>query len=281
MPLPVSFSSPEVPEQLTDAQQANFAELIYARTGIRVSSQKKMLLSNRLRRRLRGTGIASFGEYYDHLVRLRQSDPEWDALIQEITTHETFLFRDEVQWNWFRHEFLHACAGVAPGQLRIWSAAASTGDEAFTIASCIAGHLPNWRRWRIQVLGTDIGVGALKQAQRAVFNDRAMRLVPPDFKTRYFTRLDGSLWKAKPELMEIVAFRQHNLLTPLAEPPMDLVILKNVLIYFDAESKKQVMKNIRAAVRPGGLLLTGAAEGVSDLLRDFKTVQSWLHQKPK
>ncbi|HUT14523.1 MAG TPA: CheR family methyltransferase, partial [Thermoguttaceae bacterium] len=107
---------------------------IYDRTGIRVSPQKKTLLSNRLRRRLKQTGIEDFGEYYRHLKGLRPNDPEWDLLLQEITTHETYLFRDEAQWDWFRNTFLPQCAsevrsGTAQRSLRVWSAACSTGDE--------------------------------------------------------------------------------------------------------------------------------------------------------
>ena len=87
-------------DQVTEAELRRFAELIYARTGIHVSPQKRTLLSNRLRRRLRVTGIADFAQYYDHLRRLRPNDAEWDAFLQEITTHETYLFRDEGQWDW-------------------------------------------------------------------------------------------------------------------------------------------------------------------------------------
>jgi chemotaxis protein methyltransferase CheR len=286
MPLPVKASSSHDLEQVTDAQLANFADLIYGRTGIRVSPQKKMLLSNRLRRRLRETQISSFGAYYKHVVQLKPSDPEWDALVQEITTHETFLFRDESQWTWFRKSFLASCAaGTPPGGarevLRIWSAACSTGDEPYTIACSIAASLPNWKQWKIRVLGTDIGLGALEECRRATFSERAMRLVPVDLKSRYFTRLPAApLWKARSMLTELVGFRQHNLLNRLCEPPFDVVFLKNVLIYFDTASKKRVMEHVRNAVRPGGLLVTGAAEGVSEYLREFKCLQSWLHQRP-
>lgn len=287
MPLPVKMANSHDLEQVTDAQLASFADLIYGRTGIRVSPQKKMLLSNRLRRRLRETQIASFGDYYKHIVRLKPSDAEWDALVQEITTHETFLFRDESQWNWFRRNYLASCAsGKPPGgekqTLRIWSAACSTGDEPYTIACSIIGSLLTWKQWKIRVLGTDIGLGALEECREATFSERSMRLVPEDFKNRYFTKLAAApLWKAKPVLTELVAFRQHNLLNRLCEPPFDIVFLKNVLIYFDAASKKRVMEHICAAVRPGGLLVTGAAEGVSEYLREFNCLQSWLHQRPE
>ena len=97
---------PGTPDQVSDAQFARYAELIHARTGIRVLPQKKILLSNRLRRRLRATRVSDFEAYYQHLKRLPQQHPEWDAFLQEITTHETYLFRDQVQWDWLRSVYL-------------------------------------------------------------------------------------------------------------------------------------------------------------------------------
>ncbi len=286
VPLPITLPGGHELEQVTDAQLASFAELIYGRTGIRVSPQKKTLLSNRLRRRLRETRIETFGDYYRHIVQLGPNHPEWDALVQEITTHETFLFRDESQWNWFRKSYLAGCAGGKPPggvkeNLRVWSAACSSGDEPYTIACSIAASLPTWKQWKIRVLGTDIGLGALEQCRQATFSERSMRLVPEDLKSRFFNRVPAApLWKAKPTLTELVTFRQHNLLERLGEPPFDIVFLKNVLIYFDADSKRRVMEHIRASVRPGGMLVAGAAEGVSEHLRGFKCLQSWLYQRP-
>lgn len=274
-------------EQVSDAQLARYADLIYQRTGIRVSPQKKTLLSNRLRRRLRETGIKDFEEYYKHLKGLRPSDAEWDAFLQEITTHETYLFRDEAQWDWFSREFLAQHAEEArevlkKRSLRIWSAACSTGDEPATIACCVAACLPNLQQWNVQILGTDIGVGALEQARSAVFGERSMRLVPEDHKRRFFTKAkDAQIWQAKPALTGMISYRQHNLMEPLRDPPFDIVFLKNVLIYFDNDSKKTVLANVRAAIRPGGLLVAGAAEGVSDLVKDFVRIQPWLYRRPQ
>ena len=276
---------PSTLEQVTSDELAKYAALIYERTGIRVSPQKKTLLSNRVRRRLRKTGIEGFDEYLNHLKKLRSSDPEWDAFLQEITTHETYLFRDEAQWDWFRKRFLsqsadEARAGRRERNLRIWSAACSTGDEVYTIATCIAACLPNHARWKIQIVGTDIGVGAIEQAKNAVFGERAMRLVPKEYY-RYFTQAkDASIWQAKSVLTSMTSFRQHNLMDPIRERPFDLVFLKNVLIYFDAISKQKVIQHVRAAVRPGGLLVAGAAEGVADLVKDFRRIQPWLYQRP-
>lgn len=272
--------------EMTDRDLTQYADLIYQRTGIRVASHKKTLLSNRVRRRLRETGIAGFAEYYQHLRRLPALDPEWDAFLQEITTHETFLFRDRSQWDWFRNVYLPeraatARAGSSGRTLRIWSAACSTGDEPYTVASCVAACLPSYQQWKIQIVGTDIGAGAVEQARAAVFGERAMRLVPDEYKKRFFSHLpETQQWQARPVLTDMIRFKQHNLLQRLGEPPFDVVFLKNVLIYFDGDSKTQALTHLRAQIRPGGLLVSGPAEGISELVKDFTRLQPWLHQRP-
>ncbi len=272
---------------VTDEEFSLFSTLIYQKTGIQISSRKQTLLSNRLRRRLRSTGIGGFADYYQQLKRLPANDPEWDAFLQEITTHETYLFRDEAQWTWFRTVYLPERgaargAGLGSAPLRIWSAACSTGDEAYTTACCIAACLPGFREGRASILGTDIGLGALAEARRATFGDRAMRLVPPEYRRAFFLETEpGRVWRAKPVLSGMITFRQHNLMTRLSDRPFDLVFLKNVLIYFDAVSKRRAIDNLLPMVRPGGMLVVGASEGVSDLLRGLVRIQPWLYRRPQ
>jgi chemotaxis protein methyltransferase CheR len=272
------------PEQVTGAQLARYARLIYEKTGIRVSPQKRMLLSNRLRRRLRQTGIGDFDAYYRHLQGLGSENAEWNEFFQEITTHETYLFRDENQWDWFANVYLRNWASesrVSRGlrRVRIWSAACSTGDEVYTIACCVAATLPNPKTWAVEILGTDIAVGEIRRAEHAAYNQRSMRLVPKEY-LRYFDWDGGSeTWSPKPVLRKMVRFRPHNLMTRLVEPPFDIVFLKNVLIYFDRDSKRQVLENVCPLVRPGGMLVAGAAEGVASLVSGFKRIEPWLFER--
>jgi chemotaxis protein methyltransferase CheR len=274
------------PPQVTQNELALYAMLIYDKTGIKISPRKQMLLSNRLRRRLRITGIESFSQYYQYLKKLPADNPEWDAFLQEITTHETYLFRDESQWDWLRKVFIPGLSkkfikGSDARTLRIWSAACSTGDEAYTIACCVAAHLPNFERWTVKILGTDIGIGAVEQAQLGVFGARAMRTVPKRYKCTYFTEsADKLTWKANPILAKMVSFQQHNLLDPFSATPFDLVFLKNVLIYFDMNSKRKVLGNIHRLILPGGILMVGASEGIADITNLFIRMQPWLYRKP-
>jgi len=157
---------------------------------------------------------------------------------------------------------------------------AAPATRPYTAACCIAARL-DLSRWQVRILGTDIGLGALGAGEAGVFGQRAMRLVPAEYWRRFFTKAnDVDAWTAMPVLTDMLAFRQQNLMEPLHERPFDLVFLKNVLIYFNQQSKTTVLHNVRAAMRPGGLIVTGMAEGVADLLRDFQRLKPWLFRKP-
>jgi chemotaxis protein methyltransferase CheR len=271
--------------EVNDAQMQKYSDLIYSKTGIRIPVQKKTLMSNRIRRRLRETGISDYEQYFQLLNKLSMKDKEWDHFLQEVTTHETYMFRDATQWDWFSKVYLSDLRKAAdagqPRSLRVWSAACSTGDEAYTIATCIANSILDLPQWKINNVGTDIGIGAVEAAKAALFNERAINLVPDALKKKFFGKLpDTELWQPRVELKQMTSFRQHNLMQPLAEKPFDVIFLKNVLIYFDAVSKATVVANVKKLLRPGGYLVAGAAEGVGDHLRDMKRVQAWLFQAP-
>ena len=279
-----TIPSATLPQEVPENLMARYGDLIYKVTGIRISPQKKALLANRLRRRLRATGIKDFEAYFSHLKKLDVNDAEWDRFLQEITTHETFLFRDEAHWQWFGEQYLpelsaEARRGERRNELRIWSAACSTGDEAYSAATCIAAKLANHKQWNVKIVGTDIGIGAIEQANSPRFGKRAMRLVPEEYQRRFFEKLDDDAWQPKPVLSEMVDFRRHNLLEALKQPAFDLVFLKNVLIYFDGDSKRVVVDNVRKVMRPGTFLVAGAAEGISDLLKDLQRIHPWLYRK--
>jgi chemotaxis protein methyltransferase CheR len=271
---------------ISEKQMTQFAALIYDVAGIRISHQKRTMLSNRLRRRLRANHLDGFDDYLEFLRTLPDSHAEWDGFLQEVSTHETFLFRDEAQWTWLSTEFLpeimqQARQGKRGKALRVWSAACSTGDEAYTIAVSIAATVPDAERWSIEIVGTDIGIVTVKDAERAHFGERAMRLVPAAYVRKYFDKTpDDKFWQPKQAIRKWITFRQHNLLEPLDEAPFDLVFLKNVLIYFDVKSKQQALSHVLPLVTPGGVLVTAAAEGVATLIKGLEKQKPWLYVKP-
>jgi len=274
-PLAVDVS----PQQLD-----RYARLVYEKIGVTISPQKITLLSNRLRRRLRARGLDCYDAYYELLRRSPMADPEWEEFLQEITTHETYLFRDKLHWDWLRDTFVAELraeqrAGTRRPTLRVWSAACSTGDEAATIGCCLVDRLPS--DWKIDILGTDVGSRAVEQARQATFGVRAMQLVPETYIRRFFEASDdGKSHTLKPAISGLMRFRVHNLLQPLHESQFDLIVLKNVLIYFDGASKRRVIDQVRRALRPGGILITGASDGASEFLKDFESKHAWLHRLP-
>ena len=280
------MSKTDAQADVTPKQLQRYATLVYDKIGISISPQKSTLLSNRLRRCLRATGVDSFDAYYDRLCKTSCSDPEWERFLQEITTHETYLFRDQKNWDWLRNSFVpelvrDAANGNRRKTLRVWSAACSTGDEAYTIAACLADRLPSLAEWQVSIVGTDIGHDAVSQARNPHFSERAMRLVPESYRSRFFEKVaQGDVWVPKAVLRSMTRFEVHNLLTALKEPAFDLIMLKNVLIYFDIASKEKVLKQIRALMRPGSVLVSGPAEGVSELVKGFESTQGWLHRMP-
>ncbi|MDA7952131.1 MAG: protein-glutamate O-methyltransferase CheR [Pirellulaceae bacterium] len=273
-------------DQIDDVLLKKFGKIIYEVAGIQTSDKKRALLSNRLRRRLRATGIANFEEYYHFLCKQSQDSKEWKMFLEEITTHETYLFRNEMQWNWFQKEFLSEiieknASRPVRKRLRVWSAACSTGDEAYTVATCCAATLPELSKWNVEIVGTDIGVDTVKRAQNPTFDERAMRLVPSDHMKAYFTKEAGAdFWVPKEILTKMTKFKTHNLLKRFVDHPFDMVILKNVMIYFDRASRVTAVNHLTKVVKPGGYLLIGAAEGVSDYLKDdYERVFPWLYRK--
>ncbi len=270
--------------ELTDEECARFCGLIYRAAGIRIADNKRVMISNRVRRRLRATGIASFKEYYTFLTSPAGTG-EMPLFLDVITTNETYFFRDPQHYQWLGKEFLPEIARRAAGhkhprRLRIWSAACSTGEEPYSMAIEILEKRPLFAGWKVQVLGTDISGAALADARAGRYDARSVRHVDPGRLLAFFDEdRETGLWTVKPDVKAQVAWKLHNLLSPLHDEPFDCIFIKNVLIYFDKESKQVVVKNLVAALAAGGFLVVGPTEGVHNMLDPLVRVRPWLYQK--
>jgi chemotaxis protein methyltransferase CheR len=270
---------------LTDEELERFIALVYRVSGIRIPNTKKILVSNRVRRRLRANGIQGFSEYYAFLTSAAGAK-EMPLFLDEITTNETFFFRDVHQYEWFNDKFLPEIARQSqarerPKRLRVWSAAASTGAELYSIAVRIHEQKQRFAGWTIQLLGTDLSGAALNSAREGAYDDRVLRLVDPAVRRRYFDHDPATeRWSIKSEIRDMVSWKQHNLMEPLDEAPFDCVLLKNVLIYFDAKSKETVAARVLKAVAPRGYLVLGPTEVIANLLAPLRKIETWLYQRP-
>ena len=271
-------------EQLSPQQFERFRDLIYEMSGIRVNDNKLTLLSNRIRRRLRAKELTGFEAYYQYLTS-PCGNSEIEHFLDEITTNETFFFRTPSHFEWFKSELISQIVSAErrsarSRSLRIWSAACATGAEPYSIAICLQENLFRLRDWSLNIVATDISEEALREAREGVFKRRAVEAVTERQLSRCFLPREDDRWQVKPEVRKLVRFERHNLMTPLSEPPFDCIFIRNVLIYFDQDSKRTVVKNLIRALAPGGFLVVGPSEGIYAMLEPLERLSAFLYQKP-
>lgn len=271
--------------ELTEAQFERFRGLIYRHAGIRIPPTKRVMMANRVRRRLRATGIATFGEY---LARLEspQGAGELPGLLDAVTTNETYFFRDPHHYAWLGGTFLprvleQGRLGRRPRRLRLWSAACATGEEPYSIALEVHERRERLAGWKTTILGTDLSGAALAAARLGRYDARALHRIDPGRRPLHFDHdPQAGRWTLKPEIRALVTWKPHNLLRPLAEEPFDCIFLKNVLIYFDPESKRVAVRAVLEALAPGGFLVVGPTEGAYGLLGSLTKHSPWLYERP-
>jgi chemotaxis protein methyltransferase CheR len=269
---------------LTEEVFAKFRALIYKVAGINIPVTKKVMVSNRLRRRLRATGIADFQEYYKFLTSPAGSN-ETPLFLNEITTNETYFYRDIHHFDWLNETFFPQIAEEGrlfkrSKTLRIWSAASSTGEELYSIALRLLPLRQLFVGWKITLLGTDLSAAALEAARAGSYDERAVRLVSQAERTRYFDHDPRTQrWTVKDELKSLMTWKSHNLLRPIQEEPFDCVFIKNVLIYFDIPSKQVVVPHLIKSLARGGYLVVGPTEGIYNMLEPLEKRRSWLYQR--
>jgi chemotaxis protein methyltransferase CheR len=255
--------------------QADFtfvADLVRREAAIVLAPGKEYLVEARLLPVARKVGQASVAEFVTNLRR--RPDKEGQRLvIDALTTNETSWFRDR--------EPFAALTGVVLPQLlktrtaarkiRIWSAASSSGQEAYSLAITLQEALP--AGWSYEIVGSDISTEMVKRASAGEYNQvEVNRGLQATQLVQYFERA-GAHWRVVPALRRNVSFRLMNLTTPLpAMPPFDVIFLRNVLIYFDVETKRTVLRNIARFLRPDGWLFLGAAETTVGIVDDFSRV---------
>ena len=242
---------------------AKLRALLQARTGIRLEDGKEYFVGQRL-----ATLAVELG--YDHVPRLIEilnDEPAHGPLhrhvIEALTISETSFFRDLHPFDALREIVIPrlVAARAASRQLRIWSAACASGQELYSVAVLIRDSFPELGGWDLELLGTDFSNGALRRARAGRFSPiETHRGLPAATLVRWFHR-DGADWRVRDEIRTMVTFREHNLVTgsPLA-PPMDLVLLRNVLMYFDTDTRRRVLELVDRSMRPDGVLVLGAGE---------------------
>lgn len=270
--------------QLSHEEFERFREFIWHLSGICIAENKLTLLTNRLKRRLRATGIASYQAYFEYL-KSHDGAGELPGFLDAITTNETSFFRTEKHFEWLSTEFVtEMIARIRSREhekmIRVWSAACSSGEEVYTIAMCLEEARRRNPVWQFEILGTDLSQEVLERAKRGSYNLASVQSIPEGMRQRYFdAKPQENTIQIRSSLKERVRFLQHNLLGPPPEMRFDVVFIRNVLIYFNRESKQRVIEQIIKAIRPGGYLVIGPSEGIFDMLPMLQRKHPFVFQK--
>ena len=250
-------------------------EFIYQQTGIYFQDNKKYLLEGRLGKRLQVLNLGTFEEYLQLIKYGTRRNEELKFFYDAITINETFFFRNEPQFEAFEKTLVPAILAGKPGRykLRVWSSASSSGEEAHTIAMLYLERLkPKYPALELEVVGTDINSTVLDTARKGVYRDYSVRNMPKMYLDKYFKAEDGR-FTVRDDVRRLVRFEHLNLYDQIRMRQMgtfDIIFCCNVLIYFDAPSKIQVVSNLYDALNRGGFLFIGYAESLHGISTAFK-----------
>jgi chemotaxis protein methyltransferase CheR len=250
---------------LQDATFKALRDYIYERTGIFVPDSKKYFLENRLARRITDNKLPGY-EAYLQLLRSK-GESELKALFGVITTNETYFFREPQQFDVFtKHILPRVLDRKRNKEIRVWSAACSSGEEPYTVAAILKETAPTVRA---DIIGSDISDGVLDSARRGIYSSYAVRIVPPYYQQKYF-RCNGETYEFDESLRKTVRFMNINLIdekSVRAIRDADVIFCRNVLIYFDDKSKRKAVSLLYDALAPNGFLLVGTSESLHNVTR--------------
>jgi chemotaxis protein methyltransferase CheR len=249
------------------------ADLARRTAAIVLAPGKEYLVESRLTPLAQKEGFDSLAAFISRLRLDPVSGPRHSKVIDALTTNETLFFRDHHPFEAMKNGVLPKIieARAATKKLTIWSAASSTGQEAYSIAMLIRETFPQLRDWSVTIVATDISPRVLQQARLGQYNKiEVNRGLPAIYLVKYFTKTDDT-WTLKEEVRKMVDFRMLNLIHPFAAMPVcDIVFIRNVLIYFDTPTKQTILRNIRKQMAADGFMFLGTAETTLNLDTGFK-----------
>ena len=265
-------------QQITPKEFRLFQELIYDEFGISLSDKKVTLMQTRLRKWMQNLEMKKYHELYDYL----QSNPHDLMLLADaITTNVTSFFREKNQWVYLKsylpryNESKH---------LRIWSAACSSGQEPYSITMFLNDLFPNFSSWNFKLLATDLSKEILQKAITGEYREKDLEGVSKQHRSKYFTPLKKpeKCYVIKDFLKENILFRQFNLVTGnyhLFKNQFDIIFCRNVMIYFDQPTQDKVTTNLIRLLKPGGLLLIGHSESITNRNSNIQAVSPAVYIK--
>ncbi|MCB1195244.1 protein-glutamate O-methyltransferase CheR [bacterium] len=258
---------------ITDTDFQKIQNIMYNQTGVFLKDAKKNLVIARLRRRLEELGLDDFSGYIRFLEDV--SSNELEFFVNAITTNETYFFRHTEQFNYLFEKLLPALveekSRLSQREVKIWSAACSTGEEPYSLSILCHEFFKKNHGFRFSILASDINSKVLEQAVTAQYSERSLREVSAELDAKYFVHLPPDRARRGLDITVIdavkknVRFVAHNLLKPMAGEKFDIIFLRNVIIYFDKQTKQHVVNLIENNLNQGGHLFISLSESLMDI----------------
>ncbi len=269
----------EKSNKLTPEQFEKFRALVKERLGIHLSAAKKEMVQSKVSRLMRENNIVCFDEYFN--VVQCDKGKVWSSFVDHITIHKTNFFREDNHFNFIREKIGDIIANN-PGisdtrQIKVWSSACSTGDEAYTLAMVLKEYIPP--EIDIKILATDVSSLVIQEAQNAEYVLDSEDAINPYFLSKYFKKI-GNIYKIPDEIKNLVTFRTFNLMNPFPfKNRFDIIFCRNVMIYFDNPTQEELIKKFYHILTPGGLLFIGHSESLTQKQYKFKYVQPTIYTR--
>ncbi len=258
---------------LTQDQFSALSTLLKSETAVVLETGKEYLVESRLTSLAHDEGFGSLGEMID--LVLRRSNPSLNQkVLLALTTNETSFFRDLSAYEFLKNTVLPEIikSRAATKSLTIWSAACSTGQEPYSIGMSMAENFPELNQWNARVLASDLNPKIVKKAALGMYTSLEVnRGLPVQLLVKYFTQ-DGDNYHLRSEIKDKVSFFEQNLIGTWPTTPVDILFMRNVLIYFDTETKRQIFEKVKSVLAPDGYLFLGVAETPYRITEGFRKV---------
>ena len=268
---------------ITDREFDQIRELVYSRFGINLTEQKRSLVVGRLQKVLKQKNFSSFSEFIQY-VEVDTTGEALDTLVNKISTNHTFFFREKEHFTYLTEKALpEIVPHIQDHDLRLWCAACSSGEEAYCLAMLMMEYFGNdYRHWAAGVLATDISARVLDIARAGVYTADRLQEVPPMMKNRYFTKVDKENYRVTEAVRKEVTYRRFNLMNTVFpfKKPFHIVFCRNVMIYFDVETRDALARRFFDHMAPGGYLFIGHSETLRRDICPFDYIQPAVYRKP-
>ena len=278
-----SAAGPEREFPFSDADFRFLRDVVKAETGISLNEAKRELVYGRVSRRIRALGLKGFAAYRELLC---SGDPqEFVEFTNALTTNLTSFFREPHHFDYLRDRFLlpRASDRSASRRIRIWSSACSTGEEPYSIAMTVIEALPEWRKWDIRILATDLDSAVLAHAKAGRYPADRLRGLADRRVAQHFREIrqgGESCYQVLPEVAGLVTFKQLNLMHPLPmSGPLDVIFCRNVVIYFDKDTQRDLFARLSKLQRPGDLLMLGHSENLFKVCDDYALIGKTIYRR--